>query len=127
MKTENEITTKDFSKKVLAVQDMAKRRDYELHLVECYEGYNPKWNNFGIRVLLNEVTQRPYPMTYKRNVYYDYSDMTEEEWQKLLYNIKKEYVKSLDENNPILKRKKELREEIIQRQEELLLLELKTL
>jgi len=126
-----EITTREFSKKVLAIQDMAKRRAYELHLakggVECYGGYNPKWDNFGIRILLNEVTQNPYPMTYERHVYYDYLDMPEEEWQKLLDNIKKEYVKSSDENNPILKRKKKLREEITQRQEELLELELKTL
>lgn len=131
MKTENEITTREFSKKVLAIQDMAKIRAYELHLAkggdECYGGYNPKWDNFGIKVLLNEVTQNPYPMTYEQDICYEHLDKSEKQWQEFLDNIKKEYVKSLDENNPILKRKKELREEITQCQEELLELELKTL
>jgi hypothetical protein len=126
-----EITTRDFSKKVLELQNIAKTRAYDIHLakggVTCYGGYNPKWDNFGIKVLLDEETTDSAYITYEQDIGYEYLDKSDEDWQKLLDNIKKEYVKSLDENNPILKRKKKLREEITQRQEELLELELKTL
>lgn len=120
-------TTKEFSEKVISIQNKAKIRAYELHLakggVECFEGYNPIWNNVGIRVLLDEITQKPYPVTYKKDIYYEYLDKSEEEWKEFLNVIKKEYLKLLDENNSILNRKKELREEIMQLQEELSLLE----
>lgn len=128
-----EIPTRDFSKKVLELQDIAKTRAYDIHLakggVTCYGGYNPKWDNFGIKVLLDEETTNSEYITFEQDIGYEYLDKSDEDWQEYIVKIKEIHAKPLEicEYNPNLKREREIEEEITRLKEELLLLKLKTI
>ena len=128
-----EITTRDFSKKVLELQEIAKTRAYELHLAkgrpDCYGGYSPKWDNFGIKVYLDEETTDSEHMTFEQDVVYELLDKSDEDWEKYLMACKETRTKLAQscEYNPNLKREREIEEEIISLKEELLLLKLKTI